>query len=337
MLFDLNIDDEKERETSINTQLSNTSSTSSIVNALEESPFSDNLITHQLFPATACAAVNGGRDRDAEVHVVVPNQWLNLSVSGSEKKQVRKSRRGPRSRSSQYRGVTFYRRTGRWESHIWDCGKQVYLGGFDTAHAAARAYDRAAIKFRGVDADINFNITDYDDDMKQEVKNLSKEEFVQVLRQNTGLSRGNSRFRGVTRPKCDLWQSQMPQFLGNKAYDQAAIQRNAEIPIVANNEGRGHNLDLNLGISITIDGPKASNIIMGERESRTYSSPIQLASETKPMNRASPYYSSAAVPQPLVSRQPTTMLSGLPTGRPANYEKNWASYTESQGEGGTIN
>ncbi|KAL0712564.1 hypothetical protein Bca4012_019542 [Brassica carinata] len=36
--------------------------------------------------------------------------------------QARKSRRGPRSRSSQYRGVTFYRRTG----------------GFDTAHAAAR-------------------------------------------------------------------------------------------------------------------------------------------------------------------------------------------------------
>ena len=31
----------------------------------------------------------------------------------------KKSRRGPRSRSSQYRGVTFYRRTGRWESHIW--------------------------------------------------------------------------------------------------------------------------------------------------------------------------------------------------------------------------
>lgn len=30
-----------------------------------------------------------------------------------------------------------------------------------------RAYDRAAIKFRGVDADINFNISDYEDDMKQ--------------------------------------------------------------------------------------------------------------------------------------------------------------------------
>ena len=32
---------------------------------------------------------------------------------------AKKGRRGPKSRSSQYRGVTYYRRTGRWESHIW--------------------------------------------------------------------------------------------------------------------------------------------------------------------------------------------------------------------------
>lgn len=43
-----------------------------------------------------------------------------IGLQQSQKKQqVKKSRRGPRSRSSQYRGVTFYRRTGRWESHIW--------------------------------------------------------------------------------------------------------------------------------------------------------------------------------------------------------------------------
>lgn len=30
-----------------------------------------------------------------------------------------------------------------------------------------RAYDRAAIKFRGIDADINFSVNDYVDDMKQ--------------------------------------------------------------------------------------------------------------------------------------------------------------------------
>ncbi|KAJ8563676.1 hypothetical protein K7X08_032128 [Anisodus acutangulus] len=55
------------------------------------------------------------------------------------------------------------------------------------------AYDRAAIKFRGVDADINFNLSDYKEDMKQ-MTNLSKEEFVRVLRRkSTGFSRGGSK------------------------------------------------------------------------------------------------------------------------------------------------
>ena len=36
------------------------------------------------------------------------------------------------------------------------------LGFFDH-----RVYDRATIKFWGVEADINFNISDYDDDIKQ--------------------------------------------------------------------------------------------------------------------------------------------------------------------------
>lgn len=181
-------------------------------------------VTHQFFPSfndESSSQVGSTRPTDFPTANWVGVRFSHGGGVGDGKvtnvaQPIKKSRRGPRSRSSQYRGVTFYRRTGRWESHIWDCGKQVYLGGFDTAHAAARAYDRAAIKFRGVEADINFTLEDYQDDLKQ-MTNLSKEEFVHVLRrQSTGFPRGSSKYRGVTLHKCGRWEARMGQFLGKK-------------------------------------------------------------------------------------------------------------------------
>ncbi|KAL4294169.1 hypothetical protein AHAS_Ahas18G0201200 [Arachis hypogaea] len=78
------------------------------------------------------------------------------------------------------------------DDHIQVCCSLT--SGFDTAHAAARV----AIKFRGVEADINFNIEDYEEDL------------------NTGFPRGSSKYRGVTLHKCGRWEACMGQFLGKK-------------------------------------------------------------------------------------------------------------------------
>lgn len=84
------------------------------------------VVTRQLFPVdkmveTVRHAEDAGCSSLQQAHWVGV-QFRQSSVTGKTLEVVqstKKSRRGPRSRSSQYRGVTFYRRTGRWESHIW--------------------------------------------------------------------------------------------------------------------------------------------------------------------------------------------------------------------------
>ncbi|KAL3526914.1 hypothetical protein ACH5RR_011570 [Cinchona calisaya] len=153
-------------------------------------------------------------------------------------------------RTSQYRGVTRHRWTGRYEAHLWDnsCkkegqsrkGRQVYLGGYDMEEKAARAYDLAALKYWGPSTHINFPLENYQHEL-EEMKNMTRQEYVAHLRRkSSGFSRGASMYRGVTRHhQHGRWQARIGRVAGNKdlylgtfstqeeaaeAYDIAAIK-----------------------------------------------------------------------------------------------------------------
>ena len=118
--------------------------------------------------------------------------------------------RGPRGRSSRYRGVTQHRRTKRWEAHVWDKGKQVYLGGFESEHRAGRAYDVVVLKTRGSEkCQTNFPLEEYATVMPY-LEAVTRDDLVMLLRRRSkGFSRGSSKYIGVTKHKCGKWEARI--------------------------------------------------------------------------------------------------------------------------------
>ncbi|KAK4803127.1 hypothetical protein SAY86_001330 [Trapa natans] len=194
-------------------------------------------------------------------HISASNEIVGVVADNAKKRGIHKSVDQKQTvhrksidtfgqRTSQYRGVTRHRWTGRYEAHLWDnsCkkegqtrkGRQVYLGGYDMEEKAARAYDLAALKYWGPSTHINFPLENYQLEL-EEMKNMSRQEYVAHLRRkSSGFSRGASMYRGVTRHhQHGRWQARIGRVAGNKdlylgtfstqeeaaeAYDIAAIK-----------------------------------------------------------------------------------------------------------------
>jgi len=149
-------------------------------------------------------------------------------------------RTGGRGGTSQYRGVSLHRKTGKWEADIRDeTGKRLYVGLFEQEEQAARAYDWAAITLKKEKAVFNFPLPEYEGELEH-LARISKEDLVAELRrQGSGITRGNNEFRGVRyQEKTGRWEARiqgkpLPRraYLGSfetgeeaaEAYDRAAI------------------------------------------------------------------------------------------------------------------
>ena len=72
------------------------------------------------------------------------NHWENLrSATHSENSRNKK---GSSNGTSAYKGVSYYKPTGKWKASICISGKETYLGYFTSEREAAESYNAAALE-----------------------------------------------------------------------------------------------------------------------------------------------------------------------------------------------
>lgn len=92
------------------------------------------------------------------------NRWVNLrSATRAQNNTNKKSAKGS---SSKYLGVCWHKLNVKWQAKIGINGKRKHLGYFKDEDDAAKAYDKAAIKYFGEYANLNFRTNETHDEAR---------------------------------------------------------------------------------------------------------------------------------------------------------------------------